>query len=295
MLGDAGSTRAQALPGIGEDPPVTGAELEAALSPDGDFEEVQPWGRVWTPSSESVGEDFVPYLSNGRWIFGAYGWTFDSNYPWGWAAFHFGRWVYLADRGWVWTAGGGTGGSRAGAQGAQAQIWGPAWVAWRSGDGFAGWVPLPPAGGRLDPHQYASLWSVVQVQDMTRRDLTRYLSSPDKVASATATATAPPGIGTPAAPLPGWRGYPHLQSALALASGAAFFTTAFGPATSSTLWTGPGSSVHAPVEMGRTAGASPLWTGPGSSVFASPGFGSSTAGQQTSGWMVAPKPAHRDR
>jgi hypothetical protein len=295
MLGHTGTTRAQALPGFAEDPPVTGADLEAALSSDGEFEEVQPWGRVWAPSPEIVGEDFVPYLSNGRWIFGAYGWTFDSTYPWGWAAFHFGRWIHLADRGWVWTCAGGPGGGRAGGQGTQAaQTWGPAWVAWRSGNGFAGWAPLPPGGGRLDPHQYASLWSVVQVEDMTRRDLTRYLSSPDMVASATA--AAPPGIGSPAAPLAGWRGYPHLQSALALASGAAFLTTVLGSASSATLWTGPGSSVHAPMEMGRAAGASPLWTGPGSSVFASPGFGSSTtAGQQASGRMVAPRPPHGDR
>jgi hypothetical protein len=166
-------------------------------------------------------------------------------------------------------------------------------VAWRSGNGLAGWAPLPPGGGRLDPHQYASLWSVVQIEDMTRRDLTRYLSSPDRVAMAAA--TAPPGIGSPAAPLPGWRGYPHLQSALALASGAVFFTTALGAAPSATLWTGPGSSVHAPMDLGRAAGASPLWTGPGSSVFASPGFGYSTAAQQTSGRMVAPRPPRRDR
>ena len=53
-----------------------------------------------------------------------------SDEPWGWATYHYGRWVLLEEGpGWVWVPG---------------YEWGPAWVAWRSSDDYIGWAPLPP-------------------------------------------------------------------------------------------------------------------------------------------------------
>jgi hypothetical protein len=53
-----------------------------------------------------------------------------SDYPWGDIAFHYGRWAYTAT-GWVWVPG---------------YEYAPAWVVWRhdDADGFVGWAPLPP-------------------------------------------------------------------------------------------------------------------------------------------------------
>jgi hypothetical protein len=60
------------------------------------------------------------------------GWTWVSEWEWGWAPFHYGRWYCHAHHGWVWIPG---------------TVWGPAWVAWRCGDGFVGWAPLSPRIG----------------------------------------------------------------------------------------------------------------------------------------------------
>jgi len=49
--------------------------------------------------------------------------------PWGWATYHYGRWVNLDGTGWCWVPG---------------YTWAPAWVSWRYGDGYCGWAPLPP-------------------------------------------------------------------------------------------------------------------------------------------------------
>ncbi len=99
------------------------------LAPYGDWVEVAPYGWVWTPGD--VGVDWKPYQQGG-WVYTDYGWTFDSDEPWAWAAYHYGRWTFNDDYGWIWVPG---------------TEWGPAWVAWRSGDGCVGWAPLPPAVG----------------------------------------------------------------------------------------------------------------------------------------------------
>jgi hypothetical protein len=268
---------AQVLPMIAEDPPVTTAELEAALSAYGRWIDVPTVGRVWKPDPAVVGEDFSPYLTNGHWLYDAQGWTFDSRYPWGWAAFHFGSWLYLAPDGWVWML-------------PSVPVWGPAWVSWRTGGGFTGWLPLLPAGAVVDPAVYGTLWSVVALRNLQRPDLTQHLVTTDSIAFAVA--GAPPGRGTPVVPLAAWRGYPHLRAALAAASGVVFVPTPLAPGSNPALWFGRGSSVHAPVDMGYAVGASPLWTGPGSSVHASPAFGASPQGQTPQvprGWSVSPR------
>jgi hypothetical protein len=69
-----------------------------------------------------------------------YGWTWVSNEPWGWATYHYGRWTYIDDYGWVWVPG---------------SVWSPAWVAFRYGNPWVGWAPLPPGSDwRYDQGYY---------------------------------------------------------------------------------------------------------------------------------------------
>jgi len=96
------------------------------LSPYGQWIDDPDYGYVWAPE---VDDDFRPYYTNGRWVMTDYGNTWISNYNWGWAPFHYGRWTYDNYYGWIWVPG---------------DQWGPAWVSWRSGGGYYGWAPLGP-------------------------------------------------------------------------------------------------------------------------------------------------------
>ena len=96
------------------------------LSYYGDWVDNPDYGYVWRPN---VGRDFRPYYTNGRWAMTEYGNTWVSDYEWGWAPFHYGRWFYDDYDGWVWLPD---------------TVWGPSWVSWRTGGGFYGWAPLGP-------------------------------------------------------------------------------------------------------------------------------------------------------
>ena len=96
------------------------------LSPYGNWISYPGYGYVWMPNA---GPDFKPYASNGNWIYTEAGWTWSSNYSWGWAPFHYGRWFYENGYGWMWIPG---------------NEWAPAWVSWRSGGDYYGWAPLGP-------------------------------------------------------------------------------------------------------------------------------------------------------
>lgn len=96
------------------------------LNEGGDWFEHPHHGYVWSPD---VDRSWRPY-SRGRWIYTSeYGWFWDSDEPFGWAVYHYGRWGFDEADGWYWVPG---------------RRWGPAWVAWRYGDEYAGWAPLPP-------------------------------------------------------------------------------------------------------------------------------------------------------
>ncbi len=94
-----------------------------ALSPYGTWEDDPNYGQVWV-SNEA---DFTPYYSNGNWAYTDAGWTWVSNYNWGWAPFHYGRWAFNGH--WMWVPG---------------YEWAPAWVSWRTGGDYYGWAPLMP-------------------------------------------------------------------------------------------------------------------------------------------------------
>jgi len=98
------------------------------LSPYGTWIQDPQYGYVWRPDVDQ--SDFRPYYTNGRWVMTEYGNTWVSNYNWGWGPFHYGRWVYNSYRQWVWMPD---------------TTWGPAWVDWRSGDGYYGWAPMAPS------------------------------------------------------------------------------------------------------------------------------------------------------
>src|SRR5205085_7126584 len=109
-------------------------------------------GRVWRPSEGVVGVGFKPYATGGHWVYTDYGWSFESDFPWGWAAFHYGRWALDPAYGWVW---------------APDTVWGPAWVDWRFGGGYVGWAPLAPTGVSITYDSYSPYWCFVQAPYFT--------------------------------------------------------------------------------------------------------------------------------
>jgi len=81
---------------------------------------------VWKPYG--VSSFWKPYYE-GRWVWTRHGWYWDSFEPYGWAVYHYGRWIYDDYYGWVWIPD---------------NQWAPAWVEWRYNDNYLGWAPLPP-------------------------------------------------------------------------------------------------------------------------------------------------------
>jgi hypothetical protein len=114
--------------------PQAYTQFQNELAPYGSWSNDPTYGNVWSPYAQTVGTDFVPYASCGHWLMSEYGWTWISDWNWGWAPFHYGRWTTIAGRGWSWIPG---------------TMWGPGWVSWRSGHGYVGWSPLPPRGSTL--------------------------------------------------------------------------------------------------------------------------------------------------
>ena len=99
-----------------------------ALEPYGNWMRTLEYGDVWKPriSNPTV---WAPYTV-GRWHYTELGWHFTSSEPWGWACYHYGRWVRYRTVGWCWVPG---------------REWAPAWVSWRTSPRHIGWSPLPPA------------------------------------------------------------------------------------------------------------------------------------------------------
>jgi hypothetical protein len=115
------------------------------------------YGPVWTPAT--LAPDWQPY-QDGAWIWmSPWGWTWVDNAPWGFAPFHYGRWVTIRGR-WCWTPG---------RRGATRPVYAPALVGWFGGAGFAvggapaiGWVALGPdeafyPGYAASPHYWDAI------------------------------------------------------------------------------------------------------------------------------------------
>lgn len=154
-------------------------DFRGALDPHGQWVDDPTYGTVWQPSPSEVGSDFAPYVSGGHWGYDdsdEYVWM--SDYGWGWAPFHYGRWVY-GGTGWGWIPG---------------RTYAPAWVTWRTGApgfGYVGWAPLPPtwywgAGGVALGLGYVprAAYGFCGVHDMFARGLSgRMVTSPGSIQS----------------------------------------------------------------------------------------------------------------
>ncbi|EEF62910.1 DUF6600 domain-containing protein [Pedosphaera parvula] len=99
------------------------------LSPYGSWVQVDGFGWCWQPRTVVTVHGWRPYCDGGHWVNTDAGWYWQSDYSWGWATFHYGRWHLHERCGWVWIPD---------------TVWAPAWVTWRADEGHCGWAPLPP-------------------------------------------------------------------------------------------------------------------------------------------------------
>jgi hypothetical protein len=102
----------------------------------GDWRDDSNYGHVWFPNQVAVG--WAPY-HEGHWDWiSPWGWTWVDDSSWGYAPFHYGRWVSVGGR-WGWVAG----------PAAVRPVYAPALVVFIGGGpggfgGNVGWFPLGP-------------------------------------------------------------------------------------------------------------------------------------------------------
>ena len=127
-------------------PEMTGIE---SLDEHGTWRAVPEYGTVWFPRVVVAG--WVPYR-HGRWTWvSPWGWTWIDDAPWGFAPFHYGRWVVVGGA-WCWVPG--TWVAR--------PVYSPALVAWVGapgvsvgvGLGAVGWFPLGPREIYMPPYRH---------------------------------------------------------------------------------------------------------------------------------------------
>ena len=117
-------------------PEMTGAE---DLDRHGRWEQAEDYGNVWIPNQVAV--DWVPYR-DGRWAWTRHwGWTWVDDSPWGFAPFHYGRWVTWRGR-WCWAPG----------RYVARPVYAPALVAWVGGGSVS--IGIGIGGGRPAPPRY---------------------------------------------------------------------------------------------------------------------------------------------
>jgi hypothetical protein len=150
------------------DDDVVQADFVDPLAGFGAWVDVAPYGKAWQPSEDVVGADFVPYGTDGSWATNDDGdWVFVSKHDddFGWATYHYGRWVVSDDYGWVWIPG---------------TTWAPAWVEWRFGGGNTGWAPVGPDGVASSQDH----WVVVEDKHFLDDGAVRYRLDGDHVSAA---------------------------------------------------------------------------------------------------------------
>jgi hypothetical protein len=148
---DSFDRSAQAL--VAELPPVLAGTVSPEMTGVRDLDRYGRWdthpeyGRIWQPATVQPG--WAPYrFGHWAWI-SPWGWTWVDDAPWGFAPFHYGRWV-LWQGSWCWAPG----------QYVARPVWAPALVVWAApppppprfvviGRPAVGWVPLAPR----DPYQ----------------------------------------------------------------------------------------------------------------------------------------------
>jgi FecR protein len=119
------------------------ADLDAA----GTWRNDANYGNIWVPAG--MGPDWAPYHS-GHWAWVApWGWTWVDDAPWGYAPYHYGRWVNVGGA-WAWVPGPVVVATR--------PVYAPALVGWIGGPGFAvgiGWFPLGPREVFVPSYRYS--------------------------------------------------------------------------------------------------------------------------------------------
>jgi len=117
-------------------PEMTGIE---DLDRNGRWEQAPDYGTVWIPTA--VAPDWAPYR-DGHWVWSRnWGWTWVDDAPWGFAPFHYGRWVSWRGR-WCWAPG----------SYVARPVYAPALVAWVGGGSFG--VSVAVGGGRPPPPRF---------------------------------------------------------------------------------------------------------------------------------------------
>jgi len=131
---------------------VVGAE---DLDDNGRWQNVPEYGQVWVPNGVVAG--WQPYrYGHWTWI-SPWGWTWVDDASWGYAPFHYGRWVMVGGY-WGWTPGPVVVGVR--------PVYAPALVAWVGGGAGFGvgvgvgvaWFPLGPREVYMPPYAVSRVY-----------------------------------------------------------------------------------------------------------------------------------------
>jgi len=163
-------------------PPPDVTYFYDSLAPYGTWIQLQGLGWCWQPRVVVIQRTWRPYCDGGRWLYTDAGWFWQSDYSWGWAPFHYGRWHFHTRCGWVWLPD---------------RVWGPAWVTWRVAGNTCGWAPLPPhadfdihlgyrfngvhVGINFDFGLHSSDFTFIALKDFHRHDLGHYRLPPVEV------------------------------------------------------------------------------------------------------------------
>jgi hypothetical protein len=113
---------------IGVDKSAIDSEDNLEMSETVDIDEDVISDYVWRPSVSISFVDWNPYTF-GHWEFCRFGWVWVSDYNWGWAPYHYGRWWFSHRWGWVWSPG---------------HRWAANWVSWCHTRNHIGWHPISP-------------------------------------------------------------------------------------------------------------------------------------------------------
>ncbi len=173
------------------DASVTFDTFRDGLAQYGEWVNVPTYGQVWRPARVTAG--WRPYL-HGRWEWTDGGWLWVSDEPWGWAAYHYGRWAADSNYGWIWVPD---------------YNWAPAWVTWRYSADYVGWAPLAPGVSVYTtayPVDYGS-WSFVPCNRFVGAPVYSVAySGTDARGIFHSTVPAPPRAATYGMPAPAWGG-----------------------------------------------------------------------------------------
>lgn len=142
------------------------------LDNNGTWQEIPEYGYVWTPTTVVAG--WVPY-GRGRWVWVTpWGWTWVDAAAWGYAPFHYGRWVPCTNR-WCWVPG----------PRRLRPVYAPALVAWvgipgaeraDAPGGNVGWFPLGPNEVYVAPYHVSPAYARLVNVNNTRLVSSTYIN-----------------------------------------------------------------------------------------------------------------------